>query len=563
MGSAHSTQHTHIHETSLGKLKGIEARDSSGKPIYHRYAKVPYALPPVGSRRWRHPQPLPVDFSFSDSNGQPGDYTAFGPICPQPVYGHSAAVLANPDAIPKIQNEQSEDCLYLNIFVPAGKPPPGGWAVQFYIHGGWLQVGHAMQGHDLDPIDLLRESTPRIICSPTYRLNLFGFLGGSELASLKEDPSPSNFGLWDQRAALEFVHRHIAHFGGNPSNISCGGLSAGANSTFFQLYHDIHLPPSQRIIKRVYLWSNAVAIQPASTTSTQLTTQFNELCTVNSISPTLPIREKLSRLRAIPAADLNASITRLKQHTFRSSTDDAFIPSTFLHSLHSGHFTTLLAKHNISVLLGECAHEAELYKLVNPPSDYPGLLVQLANYYPKPVYEAMLPHFNVPPKDSKDVAAWQDVFAQMTGAGQVHIPERGLTHLLLHPPSSPGVAALPPQNLHRYRIEWRAKGMDAWVQPQLGVCHGADTPIWWCSGWRAGYDETDRRNVLEFIRPFGEFLEGRDVAWGSKKGDQERRIRVFGKDGRTMEDVEDGNWERWMPVWESIWESQRQEVARL
>ena len=561
MGAIQSTLHPHELSTPVGKLKGVEVRDETGKAIYHRYLKVPYALPPVGSLRWRQPQPLPQDFSFNGSNGSAGDYTKFGPVCPQPVYGHTAAVLPNPNAAPKIQNEPSEDCLYLNIFVPAGQPPAGGWAVQFYIHGGWMQVGHAMQGHDYDPIDLFKDSTPRIIVSPTYRLNLFGFLGGEELASQKEDPSPSNFGLWDQRVALEFVAKHISHFGGNADNISVGGLSAGANSTFFQLYYDIHLPQHKRIIKRIYLWSNAVGIQPATTTSSQLTTQFNELCSVNGIATSLPASEKLARLRSVPGSDLIASLSRLKAHTFRPSTEDTFIPSTFLHSLHSGHFTTLLARNNISVLLGECAHEAELYKLVNPPSDYPSLLVQLANYYPKPVYESMLPHFDVPPKDSKDIPLWQDVFAQMTGAGQVHIPERGLANLLLHPPQHPGVVALPSKNLHRYRIEWRAKGMDAWVQPQLKVCHGADTPIWWCSGWRAGYNEEDKKNVLTFIKPFGDFLEGKGLEWDASGG--ERKIRVMGSDGITREGVEDEAWERWMPVWKAIWESQRGSVARL
>lgn len=232
MGATQSFEHPHVLETSQGKLQGIEQRDSSGKPICHRYLKVPYALPPVGSLRWRRPQPLPSNFTFNSSSGSPGDYTKFGPICPQPHYTHDIALVENHSAAPPIENVQSEDCLYLNIWVPAGNPPADGWPVEFYIHGGWLQVGDANQDHVHDSTAALAHSTPRIIVSATYRLNLFGFLAGSDLASVKEDPAPANYGFWDQRCALEWVAKRISLFGGNPSKISVGGLSAGANSTF-------------------------------------------------------------------------------------------------------------------------------------------------------------------------------------------------------------------------------------------------------------------------------------------------------------------------------------------
>jgi carboxylesterase type B len=563
MGATQSTNHPHVLTTPLGKLQGIEQRDLSGRPILQRYLKVPYARPPVDELRWRHPQTLPDDFNFNTTSGEPGDYTKFGPVCPQPVYGHSAAQLANPKAAPPVVNVQSEDCLYLNIWVPAGNAPPGGWPVQFHIHGGWLQIGNAMQSNDHDPFDLLRDSTPRIIVAPTYRLNLFGFLAGDDLASLHEDSSPSNFGLWDQRMALEFVAKHIAHFNGNPDNISVGGLSAGANSTFFQLYYDSHLPASQRLIKRVYLWSNAVAIQPSNTRSTPLTTQFNELCTAHNINPHQPAKAKFDALRAIPSDALIASLAKLKAHTFRSSTDDAFIPSTFLHSLHSGHFTTVLAKHNISILLGEVSDEYNLYKLVNPPSTYAGLLTELANYYPPPVVAALLPHWKLPERNSTDAERWKIAFAEMTAAGQVHIPQRGLTHLLLQPPSNPGIVPLPPKNLYRYRIAWRAKSLDEWIQPDLGVCHGGDGPIWWCSGFRAGFTEQDKQITLGFLAAFGEFLQGAEPRWGKRDGAEERRFRVLGRDGVLKDDVEDELWDGYMTVWASIWEGQKGSVARL
>lgn len=561
MGATQSTEHPHELETPHGKLRGIEQRDSSGKTICYRYLKVPYALPPVDSLRWRRPQPLPSDFSFNSSSGSPGDYTKFGPICPQPHYTHDLALVDNPSAAAPIENAQSEDCLYLNIWVPPGSPPSGGWPVDFYIHGGWLQVGDANQDHIHDVTNTLAHSAPRIITSVTYRLNLFGFLAGSDLASLKEDPAPANYGFWDQRCALEWVAKNISLFRGNPSNISVGGLSAGANSTFFQLYYDTQLPESQRLIKRIYLRSNAVAIQPRSSTSDELTAQFNELCALHSVPSTDSPSAKLAALRAISSSDLVSSISKLKMHTFRASTDSSFIPPTFLSSLHSGKFTTQLAQHNISVLFGEVCDEAELYKLVNPPSNHAELVEQLANYYPKHVVDALLPLYPVPDSKTGSAEDFANVFCTIAADNQVHTSIRGLTHLLLNPPKGQGIQALPAKNVHRYRIEWRAKNLDKWLKPEVGVCHGADSPIWWCSGWRAGYTESDQEKARAWLKPFEEFLAGKDVSWGreeSSDGEKaEKRMRVIDKNGETKEDVLDERWDRGLEVFNAVWQAQK------
>ncbi|OQV09242.1 hypothetical protein CLAIMM_13383 [Cladophialophora immunda] len=562
MRAPESTSHPYILETSRGSLKGLEQRDPAGNAVLYRFTKVPYALPPTGSRRWRRPQALPQDFTFNNAQGAPGDYTRFGPICPQPHYDHGSIALPNPNAAPPVENEQDEDCLYLNIWVPASRPPSQkGWPVQFQIHGGWLQVGDALQQHDTDPFDLIAHTTPRIIVSPTYRLNLFGFLAGSELASLKEDVSPSNYGLWDQRCALEWVAKHIHLFGGDASNITVGGLSAGANSTFFQLNYDTLLPPEQRLIRRVYLWSNAVAIQPNPTTSPVLTQQFNDLCALFDIPSSSSPREKLDRLRQVPAKELIASLAKMKMHTFRSSTDECFIPSTFLAALHSGSFTTRLAENNISVFLGEVCDEKELYKIVNPPASYQGLMTQLANYYPAHVVQALLPLYSLPARSSTNAAEWAEVFSQIVADAQVHASLRGLTHVLLNPPPQQhrAVKPLPPANVHRYRISWRARNLDRWISPAVGVCHGLDTPIWWASGWRADYTDQDKQVIQRFLAPFGRFLAGEPLGGG---GRGERFVRWLDQDGNVVEDREDELWERGMRIWDRVWDAQKGLVVK-
>jgi carboxylesterase type B len=137
MGATNSTQSPVTLKTPQGSLRGIQLSDAqSGKPVYHRYTRIPYALPPVGPLRWQKPHPLPEDFSFNANDDEPGDYSSFGPICPQPVYNHNSALLDNPNAAAQPVNVQSENCLYLNVWVPAGRDgerPEGGWPVQFYI----------------------------------------------------------------------------------------------------------------------------------------------------------------------------------------------------------------------------------------------------------------------------------------------------------------------------------------------------------------------------------------------------------------------------------------------
>jgi carboxylesterase type B len=417
-----------------------------------------------------------------------------------------------------------------------------------------------MQSLPYDPMALLANSTPRVIIAPGYRLNLFGFLCAPELSSLNEDPAPGNYGFWDQRMALEWTSRNISHFGGDPSNISVGGLSAGAYSAFFQLYHDTFLAPQERLIKRAYLWSNAIGIQPNYPNSPSQTRQFADLLAHFSIPASASPSEKISALRAIPSADLIAALAHLPLHTFRATTDSSFIPPSFLPSIHSGALASQLKKNGTSLMLGECSDEGLLYRLINPPSSLSTLRTQLENYYPPPVVSALLsiyPH----PSSTAPAVAWQDLYGRITGDCQVHCTLRGLVHCLLNPPNPKD--AMPIDKVLRYKICWRAKALDRILKPELGVCHGADTPIWWASGFRAGFTAEDREKTKEWLEPFGKFLSGEEVGgekgWGTN-GEKERR--EMGTDGvaRVLEDEESWGWG--MRIWRAMWDAQQEGNAK-
>lgn len=435
-----------------------------------------------------------------------------------------------------------------------------------------------MQNNANEPFNLLLHTChPRIIISPTYRLNIFGFL------CAPSDPNfpsscPGNFGFWDQRLALEWTHANISLFSGNPNNITVGGLSAGAHSAMFQLHYDTYSATrssskSSPLIRRLYLWSNVVGVQPNPPTSPAIHSQFNEVTTHFNIAPSLPTGEKLSILRTIPTHALVSAIPHLNLHTFRAVTDNEFIASDFLSSIYhrdpdpnttkSTDFSSRLKSNGVKILLGEVKDEAQLYRLVNPPTSPSELQLQLSNYYPSRVVDALLNHYRLPPTPPPSTQPhatptpsekenYKSLFATTVATAQIHAPLRGLTHALLSPSSS---SALTTTSVFRYRIAFRPRALDRYLQPALGLCHGADSVIWWMSALRMeGFDEADRGKVERFLEPFGRFLygegEGEGIGWGTEG---EREVRELDADGLVRVVREEGEaWEQPMRLWECV-----------
>jgi carboxylesterase type B len=186
--------------TMLPKLGRVKGRRSEGMDFF---GNIPFAAPPVGNLRFAPPEPVPP--------WAPAilDATNYGSDCWQVRDFHNKAT-----------NTMSEDCLTLNIFTPAGqisrkKLLP----VMVWLHGGAFQQGGSnrpeYQGKALVERDL-------IVVSVNYRLGALGFLVSSS------DGLYGNFGLMDQRAALDFISINIEHFGGDPNQVTLFGESAGA-----------------------------------------------------------------------------------------------------------------------------------------------------------------------------------------------------------------------------------------------------------------------------------------------------------------------------------------------
>ena len=174
---------------------------------------IPYARPPVGALRWKRPLPLPRWQGVRET-------TEFGPACFQPSNTFVSVYVEKPMPM-------SEDCLTLNIWAPADAHDA---PVFFWIYGGALWGGASR-----DPLyDGARLAEHGVIAvSINYRLGVLGWLAHPQLSAESPQGISGNYGLLDQIAALEWVRRNIAAFGGNPANVTIAGESAGGLSVMY------------------------------------------------------------------------------------------------------------------------------------------------------------------------------------------------------------------------------------------------------------------------------------------------------------------------------------------
>ena len=223
--------------TKNGKVKGLPADD----PRVTVFRGIPFAAPPVGDNRWRAPKPC------EDWDGVRNCYE-FGPVSMQDQPGVGDDIYCrewhvDPD-IPV-----SEDCLYLNIWT-GEKSTDEKLPVLVWIYGGAFQWGYTAE-MEFNGERLARHGV--IVVSIAYRLGVFGFLAHPELSAGDKD-HPTNFGLLDQKAGLEWVYENIAAFGGDPNNITLAGQSAGGASVTFALAN----PDAAKMIKKTSVFSGFI-----------------------------------------------------------------------------------------------------------------------------------------------------------------------------------------------------------------------------------------------------------------------------------------------------------------
>ena len=192
-----------------GKLKGVTAEGVTS------FKGIPYAAPPVGDLRWRPPQAV----------------KPWAGVRPASEYGADCMQLPFPGDAAPLGVKPAEDCLYVNVWVPAAKPAKKLPVMMWIYGGGYVNGGSSPAVYDGS--QFARRGV--VFVSFNYRVGRFGFFAFPALS--KENPAEphGNYTFMDQIAALTWVRRNIAAFGGDPGNVTLFGESAGGGSVLTML----------------------------------------------------------------------------------------------------------------------------------------------------------------------------------------------------------------------------------------------------------------------------------------------------------------------------------------
>ncbi|KAJ3034296.1 hypothetical protein HDV00_005204 [Rhizophlyctis rosea] len=325
-----------------------------GHDAYHN---IPFAQAPIADLRWKSPLP-PKPWTGTR------DATKWGKSCVQfdpnaeypgnfPLYQDEPII--SPD---HIKAPYGEDCLNLNVFVPRGgkdKKP-----VVLFLHGGGLIFGSA-SGPVFDGQYLAASQDDAIIVTANYRLGAFGYLGSAELQAENSDGSTGNFGFLDQRRALEWIQDNISAFGGDASQVTLMGQSAGAQSTLWHLIYTNDAAKAagrtKKLFNKVVMTSPNPPLKPYGMTPAQ--NQFNNMANFFNCTSTVAAT-KIACLRNQSADAINTYTKNLWTTSYRKNgagpfamvVDGAAIPTAAWTRLQAGQYDT-----SVKITIGDNENE--------------------------------------------------------------------------------------------------------------------------------------------------------------------------------------------------------------
>ncbi len=332
-----------ITKTENGTVRGIQGTDAR----ITVFKGIPFAAPPVGDLRWRAPKPA-------------ADWTGvrtcleFMPIAMQRAPGsnlNTGAFYAkewhvDPDV------PMDEDCLYLNVWTNSmtGKEK---MPVMIWIYGGGLMEGYPWE-MEFDGERIASRSV--ILVSINYRLNVFGFLTHPEIIKTAPDGFVANFGYLDQKAGIDWVHRNIANFGGDPNNITIFGQSAGGGSVMSHLNSPLAKGAFQKAIVQS---GGGVRIREPSLRMMMMGSSLQALAKQGEAFFDFVGAKNLAAAKAIDAKRLLAKHLEFNKY-WSATVDGKYVVEEAAASVLAGR------QHDIPVMIGSTINEF----LMTPPDDH-------------------------------------------------------------------------------------------------------------------------------------------------------------------------------------------------
>ena len=410
------------------------------------YKGIPYALPPVGALRWKTP------VAMADGNNV-YDATEFGYVSYQTKLESEGASFL----------PQSEDCLTLNVWhsINGGseKKP-----VIVFIHGGDNAWGGSADSL-YDGYNFVDENPDIVFVSINYRLGYLGFIDLSPLEGGEDYPHSGNLGLLDQICALQWVHRNIATFGGDPDNVTIMGESAGGSDVSLLLL----VKEAKGLFHRAIVQSGNVSLTSTKKDDIELTEAIMEVTGAKSVNDLLALSgEQLLDVR-----------TELGEWYNYPERDGVVLPEDILQTFSATDFT------GIDLLIGTNKDEVKYWIVDINNEDIYNDVVMFTSDYLRKVFE-----------DADKMR--YDEFITLVGGDNLASREHFLSDYVFRVPAIYMAETVSAHGGNAYMYLWTKESGD----PRLGACHAVELPYVFANPYytyvTAGeYDEALARRVRQ------------------------------------------------------------------